>query len=181
MRTLKTMLLATTAALAVFAWAPAGASALDYDCADFATQEEAQEYLLPGDPYRLDGDNDGIACEDLPSGGGGGGGGNSEMQPAAVPMLDKGVARSAAKHSAKSYVRRSSRLSSVAFKGCRRKSRQHVACRFVGRGRSDSRRVRCSFNVSVEGTNARHSTHLRNRRCTTRETLSGWALLGSNQ
>jgi hypothetical protein len=39
---------------------------LDYDCSDFATQEEAQEYLLPGDPYNLDADNDGIACEDLP-------------------------------------------------------------------------------------------------------------------
>jgi len=43
------------------------ATTSDYDCADFATQEEAQEYLLPGDPYRLDGDNDGIACELLPS------------------------------------------------------------------------------------------------------------------
>lgn len=39
---------------------------MDYDCADFANQAEAQEYLLPGDPYRLDGDNDGIACESLP-------------------------------------------------------------------------------------------------------------------
>lgn len=45
---------------------PPKAHALDYDCADFATQAEAQEYLLPGDPYRLDGDNDGIACESLP-------------------------------------------------------------------------------------------------------------------
>jgi len=40
--------------------------AVDYDCADFANQAEAQEYLLPGDPYNLDGDNDGVACEDLP-------------------------------------------------------------------------------------------------------------------
>ena len=32
------------------------AAARDYDCADFANQAEAQEYLLPGDPYRLDGD-----------------------------------------------------------------------------------------------------------------------------
>lgn len=42
------------------------AQALDYDCADFSNQAEAQEHLLPGDPYRLDGDNDGIACESLP-------------------------------------------------------------------------------------------------------------------
>jgi Excalibur calcium-binding domain len=45
---------------------PPDAKALDYDCANFSTQAEAQSYLLPGDPYRLDGDNDGIACEDLP-------------------------------------------------------------------------------------------------------------------
>jgi len=42
------------------------AKALDYDCADFSTQAEAQGYLLAGDPYNLDGDNDGVACEDLP-------------------------------------------------------------------------------------------------------------------
>jgi len=45
---------------------PPAAQALDYDCADFANQAEAQEYLLAGDPYNLDGDNDGTACEDLP-------------------------------------------------------------------------------------------------------------------
>jgi hypothetical protein len=46
--------------------APQSALAVDYDCADFSNQAEAQEYLLPGDPYRLDGDWDGVACEDLP-------------------------------------------------------------------------------------------------------------------
>jgi Excalibur calcium-binding domain len=46
--------------------APSAAHALDYDCADFANQAEAEAYLLPGDPYRLDADHDGIACEDLP-------------------------------------------------------------------------------------------------------------------
>jgi len=45
---------------------PPEAQALDYDCADFSSQSQAQEYLLPGDPYNLDGDNDGVACEDLP-------------------------------------------------------------------------------------------------------------------
>jgi len=44
----------------------------DKDCSDFATQEEAQAFFTsqggPGsDPHRLDGDNDGIACESLPS------------------------------------------------------------------------------------------------------------------
>ena len=38
----------------------------DYSCADFQTQEEAQSYLTPGDPYVLDPDGDGLACEELP-------------------------------------------------------------------------------------------------------------------
>ncbi|MBW4550991.1 MAG: thermonuclease family protein [Aphanocapsa sp. GSE-SYN-MK-11-07L] len=43
---------------------PAG----DYDCKDFRTQAEAQRVLdtYPGDPFRLDRDGDGIACESLP-------------------------------------------------------------------------------------------------------------------
>jgi hypothetical protein len=45
---------------------PSPAHAIDYDCSDFSTQAQAEEYLLPGDPYRLDADHDGIACEDLP-------------------------------------------------------------------------------------------------------------------
>ena len=42
------------------------APARDYDCEDFETQEEAQFYLAPGDPYRLDEDGNGVACETLP-------------------------------------------------------------------------------------------------------------------
>ena len=40
----------------------------DLDCADFATHEEAQRVLEqdPSDPNYLDGDDDGVACEDLP-------------------------------------------------------------------------------------------------------------------
>ena len=41
---------------------PAG----DYACTDFGSQEEAQAYLTPGDPYVLDPDGDGLACEELP-------------------------------------------------------------------------------------------------------------------
>lgn len=39
----------------------------DYDCSDFATQAQAQKVLdnFVGDPYRLDGDKDGVACESL--------------------------------------------------------------------------------------------------------------------
>jgi Excalibur calcium-binding domain/PASTA domain len=40
-----------------------------YNCADFASQSAAQYYLelYLGDPSGLDGDNDGVACEDNPS------------------------------------------------------------------------------------------------------------------
>jgi hypothetical protein len=89
-----------TAIVICLARAPGAAAAQhrDYDCADFATQAEAEEYLLPGDPYNLDGDNDGIACEDNPCpcsytpGGGGGGGGNSTVvaPPAPPPKLKRG-------------------------------------------------------------------------------------------
>ena len=42
------------------------ATARDYDCHDFESQEEAQLYLAPGDPYGLDEDGNGVACEILP-------------------------------------------------------------------------------------------------------------------
>lgn len=48
---------------------PSAASASDKDCADFATQRAAQVFFIKHggpryDPDRLDGDNDGKACED---------------------------------------------------------------------------------------------------------------------
>lgn len=50
---------------------PATASAADKDCADFKSQRAAQFFFLKHggpqeDPDRLDGDNDGVACEDNP-------------------------------------------------------------------------------------------------------------------
>lgn len=42
------------------------APARDYDCSDFQYQQDAQAYLLPGDPYGLDADHDGVACQTLP-------------------------------------------------------------------------------------------------------------------
>jgi hypothetical protein len=40
-----------------------------YDCPDFTTSAEAQAQLLPGDPYGLDADDDGTACDELGGGG----------------------------------------------------------------------------------------------------------------
>lgn len=35
-----------------------------FDCSDFDSQEEAQEQLVDGDPYGLDEDDNGLACDD---------------------------------------------------------------------------------------------------------------------
>jgi endonuclease YncB( thermonuclease family) len=83
------------------------ALAADRDCADFSTQADAQRFFEasgPSDPHRLDGDGDGVACEDLPcpcaSGGGsdpagggsdpggGGGGGSGKKRAIVVGIAD---------------------------------------------------------------------------------------------
>ena len=63
--------LAIVGAVIAIASLPGQAMAGDKDCSDFATQRAAQIFFLKHggprhDPDRLDGDNDGIACEDNP-------------------------------------------------------------------------------------------------------------------
>ncbi len=65
----KLLYIATLGLVASMMLAPAALAQTDYDCADFATQEEAQQFLLAGDPYLLDADNDGMACDNLAMGG----------------------------------------------------------------------------------------------------------------
>jgi hypothetical protein len=68
-RTLRSL---STSAIVISAVAviAAPASARDYDCADFPTQAKAQRFFKKhhpkSDPYRLDADHDGIACESNP-------------------------------------------------------------------------------------------------------------------
>jgi hypothetical protein len=69
----KVSLLAATATFAtlLFAVVPSSAIAGDKDGADFANQRAAQIFFLKHggprhDPDRLDGDDDGVACEDNP-------------------------------------------------------------------------------------------------------------------
>jgi hypothetical protein len=62
-----------------------------YDCEDFSTSAEAQAQLLPGDPYGLDADNDGTACDEL------GGGSSASASPGASvdpTRIDSGGAES---------------------------------------------------------------------------------------
>ena len=64
---LRAVLLAALACLLMTAL-PSPAAAADKDCVEFAHQAAAQAWLHahPGDPDRLDGDADGVACESLP-------------------------------------------------------------------------------------------------------------------
>jgi hypothetical protein len=149
--------------------APGAAMAIDYDCADFATQEEAQEYLLPGDPYNLDGDDDGIACEDLPHGSSGGGETTAPPEPPPPPpyRLSQPEARSLSKSMVRSFVSGSPRLDSMAFQGCQRLGETRIDCRLTARGRTTTTKTGCHFKVAV-GAEDRHPVgHFRVHRCRT--------------
>lgn len=63
---------------------------LDLDCADFASQDEAQDFFeasggVNKDPHQLDADNDGIACERDERWGTGGTGGSTVTPPTVTP------------------------------------------------------------------------------------------------
>lgn len=157
-------------ALKLSAWAPS-ASAADLDCSDFATQEEAQENLLPGDPHRLDADSDGIACEDLPSSGGGGGGGagggstNVVTPPPPPPELDKSAARQSAMQRASRFVRRHRQVDTRAFSGCERRGRYRIVCYFSAHGETDTQRTGCRFRVVVRGEGTSAAARIKGIRC----------------
>ena len=46
------------------AWAAAQSDEDLFDCSDFGSLDDAQQQLLDGDPYGLDEDGDGIACNE---------------------------------------------------------------------------------------------------------------------
>jgi hypothetical protein len=153
-------------AIAILACAPASASALDFNCSDFATQAEAEEYLLPGDPYRLDADHDGIACEDLPcpcsaSSPGEGEGPAGPVAP--PPRLDMVAARHAAMHKARRFANHHRNIVALAFGGCRRRSRHRVDCRIVARGRGNV--TPCRLKVVVRGRGARARARIASTWC----------------
>jgi Excalibur calcium-binding domain len=161
---------ATALCLIVVAAPTASAHRRDYDCSDFATQAEAEEYLLPGDPYDLDADGDGIACEDLPcpcsySPGGGGGGGNTTTSkpapPPKPPKLNKAVGRSAAFAKARHFNARSKLISLIRFGGCGRRSRQKLRCSFRGLGKTQTTSSTCAIVVVVTGEGSHADAKLR--------------------
>lgn len=170
---MKLFFAALVAAAAVAFLAPATAAAgTDYDCSDFANQAEAQEYLLPGDPYRLDGDDDGIACEDLPcpcsyeEGGGGGGGGESTPEPPPY-HLTKAAARNAARAVVRKFVRRNPKVSSASLGACNRLAERRVDCRAIARGHTDTTKTTCRLRVAVRAVNRQPKARLASWNCQT--------------
>ncbi|HEU5062424.1 MAG TPA: excalibur calcium-binding domain-containing protein [Solirubrobacterales bacterium] len=164
------------AAIACLAPAPAAAGT-DYDCADFANQAEAQEYLEPGDPHRLDADSDGIACEDLPcpcsygepEGGGGGGGGGEPMKPPPY-RLTKAAARHAARAVARKFARRNPSVERVAMGACKRRAERRIDCRATARGRTATTKTTCHLRITVRAVNRRPKATLASSSCDTRST-----------
>lgn len=152
------------------------AAALDYDCADFANQAEAEEYLLPGDPYNLDADSDGKACEDLPcpcSYSPGSGGGSSEpSEPAPPPPpppyhLRMPVAVRISKHQVATVVRSSSRLDSYALNACNRRSEDSIDCRLWANGETTRQRVACQYKVEVRAPDRHPVGRIASHKCRT--------------
>jgi hypothetical protein len=166
------LLVLTLLATAVLAQAPSPAHALDYDCADFANQAEAQEYLLPGDPYRLDGDSDGVACEDLPcpcSYATPGGSPPEESAPAPLPPyhLSRAAARRAARAEVTEFVSRNSQVTSGSVGNCRRRGERRVDCCGIARGRADRSRTACQLRIVVRAVDRHPQARLASIRCQT--------------
>lgn len=168
----------TLLATAVLAQAPSSAQARDYDCADFASQAEAQENLLADDPYGLDGDNDGIACEDLPcpcsygSPPEGGGGNETTAPPPPPPYhLTKAAARSTSRSLVRKFVRRNPRVTMGSVGACRRLGERRVDCQATARGRTGTTKTTCQLRVAVRAVNRHPEGRLASTRCRTVETV----------
>lgn len=174
------LVLALSAALLALSAIPGTAAAQDYDCADFSNQAEAEEYLLPGDPYNLDGDNDGVACEDLPcpcsSSPGEGDGSGGEEQPSTPPPpppyhLKISAARSLAKQVAKRFTRRNPKVSVSRLGSCSRSGERRINCLATARGESSTSRTTCRLHIRVTAVDRHPKARLASSSCQTRSTL----------
>jgi len=157
MKVLFAALLAMTAAAFLL---PTSAAATDYDCADFANQAEAQEYLLPGDPYRLDGDDDGIACEDLPC--------PCSYEEPPPYRLTMAAARQAARPVARDFARRNPKVNSVSLSGCERLGERRIDCHAIARGSTSTSKTTCRLRIAVRAVNQHPKARLAASSCQTR-------------
>jgi hypothetical protein len=115
--------------------------AVDYNCTDFATQQQAQVYLLPGDPYGLDADHDGVACEDLPS-----------ARAASAVTLASSQALTAARQALAARFGKTYRAGRSKRVTCARASATAMACSATWRYRSRRYRARVAVSRTVAGT-----------------------------
>lgn len=159
-------------ALGLSAQLPSSAPAADLDCADFSNQAEAQEHLLPGDPYGLDGDSDGIACEDNPcpcSSTAGGGGSPPTAPPPPPPYrLSKSAAEAESRRVASQFVRRNPQVDSLSFGGCQRRAARRVDCELSARGVTSRQHTTCSLKAVVTAPDRRPVARLASTDCRTR-------------
>lgn len=171
--------LALMAALLILSAVPSTAAAKDYDCSDFATQAEAEEHLEPGggDPYGLDADHDGIACEDLPcpcssTPGSGSSGGGEESEPELPPpyRLPMPAARHAARALAWKFARRNPKVNKVALGQCNRRAERRIDCRAVDRGETKTTKTTCRLRIAVRAVNRHPKARLSSTNCKTRFT-----------
>jgi hypothetical protein len=167
-------LLVGVAAIALAAGTPSRASAHDLNCSDFSTQAEAEEDLAGGDPDRLDGDNDGIACEELPcpcsssSPSSDGGGDHGTMKPPPPPYrLPMPAARNRSVHLVVLVVRASGRLDDSELNTCNRLGERRIDCRLTARGESPRQRVACQYKVAVGARNRHPVATIADHKCRT--------------
>lgn len=169
-------LLLGVAALIVITQQPATAAARDYDCADFANQAEAEEYLLPGDPYRLDADNDGIACEDLPcpcdttppEGPGESESPHPPPPPKPSPYhLRMSTAIQISKHLVATIVHASGRLQTYDLNRCNRLDEPSVDCRLSAHGETSRQRIACQYKVEVRSPDRHPAGRIASHKCRT--------------
>jgi hypothetical protein len=163
MRRLGVLLGTALVTVLVVALLPRHAAARDYNCSDFESQAEAQEYLLPGDPYGLDADGDGIACEDLPcpcaseeapkEG--------EESAPGMAFRLSKHAARRAALALARLFTSRHEWAHHVHPTNCVRRAERRVDCDDVVSGRERL----CTLTVFVRGVHRATQATLGSKRC----------------
>lgn len=170
------LLALTLLSVTALAQAPASAQAVDYDCADFANQAEAQEYAGNGDPYGLDGDDDGVACEDLPCPCSSEAGGGDPPPPTTPPPpppyhLTKDSARSAAHAVVAKFVRRSPRVSAGYLGACHRLGERRVDCDGTARGRRGTVKTTCHLQVAVRAVDRHPKARLSSVNCQQRDTL----------
>jgi hypothetical protein len=177
--------LAVGAVMAAGLGAPSHAAARDYDCSDFGTQAEAEEYLLPGDPYNLDGDNDGVACEDnpcpcnyTPPGGtvepqpev------HSEPKPPPPPppyRLPVRAAERAARKFTRHFIRASARVVRGTLEGCRRLTERRIDCVAATIGETATTETECRLRIAVGARNRSPRARLETVTCRTqRERLT---------